>query len=296
MYARLFNMTRAFTIFLFVSLLLFSCKKKKDEPVNVETNACKFNGWPTAKTVGLPAGNPLQIVTKDLRTTQDGQVIEGLDMRARIYVQHKNVTIRNCMLTGDFYYAVYTQGAGDEGPLLIENCDITGGIASGNNATFRNNHIYAPAGGFKNDGLIVGGNNILIENNLIHNLRGDAGSHMDGIQVLNGNNITIRNNWVEVADNPETGEDGGPTAAIFIHSHEAPTINVTVECNMIIMKNDWYPLRLYDITGNIIARHNRWAHGALKDIAVDFDSPDALSLLWEDNAFDDGIVIADPSK
>jgi hypothetical protein len=291
------NMIRVFLTFLFVSLLLFSCKKKKeDEPVKVATNACNFNGWPTATTVGLPTGTPLRVVTTDLRTTQDGQVIEGLDMRARIYVRHKNVTIRNCMLKGDYYYAVYTQDAGDNGPLLIENCDITGGIATLNNVTFRNNHIYAPAGGFKNDGLIVGGNNILIENNLIHNLRGDAGSHMDGIQVLDGNNIIIRNNWVEVADNPETGEDGGPTAAIFIHSHEAPTINVTVECNMIIMKNDWYPLRLYDITGNVIVRHNRWAHGALKDIAVDFDSPAALSLLWEDNAFDDGIVIPDPSK
>src|SRR5689334_18307189 len=96
MYTRLFNMIRVFIFFLFVSLLLFSCKKKKDEPVKVETNACKFNGWPTATTVGLPAGTPLHVVTKDLRTTQDGQVIEGLDMRARIYVRHKNVTIRNC--------------------------------------------------------------------------------------------------------------------------------------------------------------------------------------------------------
>ncbi len=296
MYTRLLNMIRVFIFFFFVSLLLFSCKKKKDESVKVETNACKFNGWPTANTVGLPAGTPLQVVTKDLRTTQDGQVIEGLDMRARIYVRHKNVTIRNCMLTGDFYYAVYTQDAGDEGPLLIENCDITGGITSGHNVTFRNNHIYAPVGGFKNDGLIVGGNNILIENNLIHNLRGDAGSHMDGIQVLNGNNIIIRNNWVEIADNPETGEDGGPTAAIFIHSYEAPTINVTVECNMIIMKDDWYPLRLLDISGHAIVRHNRWRHGAAKDIPVDYDSPDALSLLWEDNAFEDGIIIPDPSK
>jgi hypothetical protein len=296
MYARLFNMILVCIMFLSLSLLFFSCKKKKDENGDAGTNACKFNGWPTASTVGLPAGTSLKVVTTDMRTTQDGQVIEGLDMRARFYVKHKNVTIRNCKLTGDIYYAVYVEAVAKDGPLLIENCDITSGIESGNNATFRNNHMYAPPGGFKNDGLILGGDNLLIENNLIHNLKGDAGAHIDGIQILNGNNITIRNNWVEVLDNPETGADGGPNAAILVGVYLEPTSNVTVECNMLIMKDGWYPLRIEDVTGKIIVRHNRWRHGALNDIPVDYNNPGASSTVWEDNAFEDGIVIPDPGK
>jgi hypothetical protein len=289
--ARIFTIIRV--LLLLSWLLLFACKKKKDAPP-AQTNACGFNGWPTASTVGLPAGTSLQVVTTDMRTTQDGQVIEGLDMRARIYVRHKNVTIRNCILAGDIYYAVYVEDAGREGPVLIEHCDINSGINSGHNATFRNNHMFAAPGRFKNDGILIGANNVLIENNLIDKLKGDAGAHIDGIQILSGNNITIRNNWIEVADNPETGEDGGPNAAILVGVYLEPTSNVTVECNMLIMRDGWYPLRIVDVTGNIVVRHNRWRHGALNDIPAHIDNPDATSTTWEDNAFEDGIVIPKP--
>jgi hypothetical protein len=65
--------------------------------------------------------------------------------------------------------------------------------------------------------------------------------------------------------------------------------------NMIRVIMTFLFVSLY-ITGHAIVRHNRWRHGAMNDIPVDFDSPNALSLLWEDNAFEDGIVIPDPSK
>lgn len=289
-------MTRPVLLFILTLwLLLFSCKKKNDAP-NTQVNACGFNGWPTANTVGLPKGTSLQVVTQEMHTTQDGQIIEGLDMRARIYVRHKNVTIRNCKLAGDIYYAVYVENAAWNGPLLIEKCDITSGLNCGHNTTIRDNHFYAPAGGFKNDGVLVGADNILIENNLIHNLRGDAGAHIDGIQVLNGTHITITNNWIEVSDNPETGDNGGPNAAIYLGVYQAPTTDVTVECNMLIMKDGWYPLRITDVTGEIIVRHNRWRHGSLNDIPVDFDNPGASMTIWDDNAFEDGVVIPDPTK
>jgi hypothetical protein len=296
-YQRPYVCVRLFILLMLSSaMFLLSCKKKKpgnNEGGGNEKNACGFKGWPTPQTVGLPAGTPLQVVTKDMHTTKDGQVIEGLDMRARIYVVHKNVTIRNCILLGDYWYAVYSKDGGNDGPLLIENCDITGGIASSNNVTFRNNHFYAPAGGFKNDGLVLGSNNIVIENNLIHNLKGREKAHMDGIQIMTGNNITIRNNWIELADNPETGEDGGPNGAIFLKSDTGPTSNVTVECNMIIMRDGWYPLRIERVTGNIVVRHNRWRHGSFNDIPVAYDYSDAPKV-WEDNAFEDGKAIPNP--
>jgi len=280
-------------------VVLFSCKKKKgDDPADngggdKKLNACGFNGWPTAQTVGLPAGTPLQTVTKDFYTTKDGQVIEGLDVRARIYVAHKNVTVRNCILSGTDYYPIYSTGAGNDGPLLVENCDITGGISCGNNATFRNNHFYAPADGFKDDGLVLGSDNILIENNLIHNLRGEPHAHMDGIQIMQGRNITIRNNWIELHDNPETGDDGGPNSAIFVKVDTGPISNVTVECNMLIMRDGYYPLRFAWVTGNIVVQHNRWRYGSINDWPVAWDYTDAPKV-WEDNAFEDGKVIANP--
>jgi hypothetical protein len=290
-----YALLRASMLSLLFILLLLSCKKKKEGKEETEVNACGFNGWPTPTTVGLPAGTPLQIISKDMWTTQDGQVIEGLDVRARIYVAHKNVTIRNCILLGDYYYAVHSRDGGNEGPLLIENCDITGGISPGNNVTFRNNHFYAPEGGFKNDGLVLASSNVLIENNLIHNLRGRKDAHMDGIQCMTGSNITIRNNWIELYDNPETGENGGTNGAIFLKSDTGPTSHVTVECNMIIMPDGWFPLRIERVTGNIVVRHNRWRHGSFNDIPVAYDYSDAPKE-WSDNAFEDGVVIGDPTK
>jgi hypothetical protein len=163
-----------------------------------------------------------------------------VDVRARIYVAHKNVTIRNCILLGDYYYAIHSRDGGNEGPLLIENCDITGGISP-------------------------------------------------------GNNITIRNKWIELYDNPETGENGGTNGAIFLKSDTGPTSNVTVECNMIIMRDGWFPLRIERVTGNIVVRHNRWRHGSFNDIPVAYDYSDAPKE-WSDNAFEDGVVIGDPTK
>lgn len=286
---------RALLSLILCLLLLSSCKKttkesKKDQPVN----ACGFSGWPTASTVGLPAGTQLQVLSQDMYTTKDGQVIEGLDVRARIYVVHKNVTIRKCMLQGDFY-SVYSKDGGLAGPLLIEYCDITSGIEPGNNVTFRNNHMYSPPGGFKNDGLVLSSNNVLVENNLIDNLKGTKDAHMDGIQCMSGDNITIRNNWIELFDNPETGVNGGPNGAIFLKSDTGPTSNVTVECNMIIMRDGWYPMRIERVTGNIVVRHNRWRRGSVNDLPVAYDNSTAPKE-WSDNAFEDGVVIGDPTR
>lgn len=268
-----------------------SCKPEPQQPLN----KCGYPRWPTATTVGLPAGTKLTVVSKDFHTSKDGEVIEGLDLRARLYIVHKNVTIRNCLLRGDYWYAVYSKEGGENGPLLIERCDITGGIAVTSNSTFRSNHFYAPPDGFKNDGLVLGGRNIVIENNLIHNLRGGPKAHMDGIQIMDGENITIRNNWIELSDNPETGPEGGPTGAIFLKSDLGPLSNVTVECNMLIERDGYYPLRIERVKGTIIVRHNRWRHGSTKDMPVDYDHSDAPTA-WENNAFEDGQVIPDPTR
>ena len=175
--------------------------------------------------------------------------------------------------------------------LTIEDSEIVGGVLPTNYFTARRNHIHAPAGGSKNDGFAFAASNVLIEDNLIDGLSGSSGAHLDGIQTMAGSNIVLRHNWIEAVSPPISG--GGVNAAIFFSPNKGPISDVTVECNMLIEKDGYYPLRIYSVDGSVVVRHNRWQKGFLGTAPVGLKGQTSISE-WTDNAYDDGTPIASP--
>jgi hypothetical protein len=250
---------------------------------------CTASGWPTASTTGLPAGTPALTVLADasLHTTADGQILDAVELRGRLYVDHRDVTIRRSRLLGDVYYAVYATEGGTG--LTIEDSDVQGGVLVPDGFTGRRNHLHAPAGGARDDGWIFAASHVLLEDNLIDGLVGDAGAHLDGIQVMGGDDVVIRHNWIEAVSPPIEG--GGVNAAVFLGPDFGPITNVIVDCNMLIEQDGYYPLRL-DAGGMLAVRHNRWRRGHLGSPV--FAAPGTAVTEWDDNAYQDGEAIPAP--
>ncbi|MGZ5968969.1 MAG: right-handed parallel beta-helix repeat-containing protein [Polyangiales bacterium] len=248
---------------------------------------CVPSSWPTAATTGIPAGTPtLTVIADSKHTEKDGQILDAVELQGRLYVDHKNVVIRRSRLIGDMYYAVYTTIA--DSNLTIEDSDIVGGVLLTDHFVGRRNHLHAPAGGTRDDGWIFAASDVLLEDNLIDGLIGDMGAHLDGIQIMGGSRIVLRHNWIEAKSPPISG--GGVNAAIFFAPDKGPIADVTVECNMLIEKDGYYPLRI-DSKAPIVVRKNRWQKGHLG--APVLITGDAVTT-WEDNAYDDGEVIPKP--
>lgn len=249
---------------------------------------CSPTDWPAAGNVGIPAGTPaLTVIADSTHTTGDGQVLDGVELKGRLYVDHKNVIIRRSRLVGDEYYAVYTTI--DDSYLTIEDSEIVGGVLLTDHFIGRRNDIHAAEGSSKDDGWIFAASHVLLEDNFIHGLVGDTGAHLDGIQAMGGADLTIRHNWIEAVSPPI--ENGGVNAAIFFKPDKGTISDLTVECNMLIEKEGYYPLRITNSSGTIVVRHNRWQKGHL---GAPVHVEGAVVTQWEDNQYDDGEVIPAP--
>jgi hypothetical protein len=252
--------------------------------------------WPTAATVGIPADTPAltPMAEESYHTDHDGQVFDHVELLGRLYVDHKNVIVRRSRLVGDVYYAIYS--ADDATGLIVEDSDIQGGVLFSDGFIGRRNHLHARPGGDKDDGWIFAASHVLLEDNLIDGLVGGPGAHLDGIQAMAGQDITIRNNWIEAISPPipddDQGRPGGVNAAVFFKPDFGEISDVTVDCNMLIEEEGYYPLRI-DARGAVVVRHNRWRRGFVGTSPVDIRDGTTVTT-WEDNAYEDGEVIPAP--
>ncbi|MEZ4220378.1 MAG: right-handed parallel beta-helix repeat-containing protein [Polyangiaceae bacterium] len=255
---------------------------------------CATGAWPTAATTGIPAGTPtLTKINASLHTKQDGQVFDAVELNARLYVDHKNVVIKRSRLVGDQFYAVYVTIPAAS--LTVEDCEIVGGMeVQSDGFTARRNHVHAPAGGNKNDGIFFGGSGALIEDNYIAGLHGGPGAHVDGIQPTSGKGIVIRHNWIEINNNNDPA--ALINAAIFFQPSKGPLADLTVECNMLNQTAGFWPLRFESgITGPIVVRGNRWAKG-FQPSGPAYVKGSTTVTTWQDNAYVDGTPISGPTK
>ncbi|XYI00089.1 right-handed parallel beta-helix repeat-containing protein [Sorangium sp. So ce1128] len=245
--------------------------------------------WPDATTIGIPPGTPdLEIIEGDIHTEQDGQVFDAVELRGRLYLDHKDITIKRSRLIGDQYYAVYATDSASG--LTIEDSEVTGGVGFPDHTTVRRTHAHSGFGHDRDDGFIFAASHVLIEDCLIDGLAGSDGAHVDGIQSMGGSDIVFRHNWVDPTSPPIA--DGGVNAAIFVTPDKVPSSDVTVECNMMLGGESWYPLRLYSTSGQVVVRGNRFDRNFL-GVPVHLD--ETTPTVWEDNAYaDDGEVIPAP--
>ena len=142
----------------------------------------------TDKTTGVPADQPLEQVTGGLTIDRAGMIVENKTFDGRVTIAASNVTLRNCAIKGDAYYAVLIDDR--NGPLtgvIVENCTIAGstnGIAG--SGTFRRNNISAC-----DNGCNLWGPCDIIENYIHDFASNNPDPHFDGIENNGCSNVNI---------------------------------------------------------------------------------------------------------
>lgn len=185
--------------------------------------ATSTGGFPDATNTGVSAGVTLK-ASGPLVINTPGAVIRGLDIKGDVVINAPNVTLIDCKISSDSFAVVLIK-KGVTG-VTVQNCEIdnqgVGGQGIAGQGTFIANNIYGVA-----DGIDVRGDNTLIQDNYIHDMRGTPGSHYDGIQADgNFSNLTIRHNTVI--------NDHTQTAAIMLDNYWGPINNVVIDNNLLI--------------------------------------------------------------
>jgi hypothetical protein len=181
--------------------------------------------FPDETNTGVPPGTRLERSEK-LKITEDGTVIDGLEIFGNVVVEADDVVIRNSrvvMTSGKIAIRV----EGDN--FLMEDSEIDGqGRANPavafNSYTLRRVRIYNVA-----EGPRIAGGDVTIEDSYIHDVVQRGDNHTDVIQVMSGDNIVVRGNNLQ-AFNPETGNYGN--AAFMFGEDSGPVSGCLVEGNL----------------------------------------------------------------
>lgn len=189
------------------------------------TTVTGTSGTPTAEWIVANAGlsNPAALrASGGLTITQDGAVVENVDVAGTISVKANNVTLRNCRVRGYSSVNVVRLYAGFSG-LTIEHCVIEAlasptdpmagpngaiGGSSASRMTVRHTEIRGYADGIKAEPYS------LYEYNHIHMSKPSGSSkHLDGIQGSGRSYWTVRGNVID-AD-----VSRGGNAAVFAQAY-----------------------------------------------------------------------------
>ena len=240
-------------------------------------------GFPNESNTGLTDPSALKFHNGDLNVTQDGAVIENLEIHGRVEIKAKNVVMRNVWVyTSDFWTIFVRPGAS----LLIEDSEI-GHPAyvgwrglGGENVTARRIDVHHVEDGFK------AGINSLYERVYCHDLASPSASpHFDCFQDDGGNgNYTVRNSTLD-ARRPN-GTVGN--AAIILGADLGPISNVVVEGNylnggnLIVMVD----AGAYPAPKNILFRDNAFGRDVRYPPGLLLRHPDA-TITWENNYWAD---------
>lgn len=179
-------------------------------------------GFPNASNTGLSNPGALSVHNGTLNITQDGAVVQNLEIRGAVNVWGKNVVLRNVWVHASGEHAVQIR---DGGSLLIEDSEIghpgqagAAGI-SGNNVTVRRVNVHHQRDGF------FAGHNSLYERVYCHDLVSHP--HADCFQDVGHSNYTIRNSTLD----GRFANGATANAAIIIKSDLGPISNAVVEGN-----------------------------------------------------------------
>ena len=171
---------------------------------------------PGPDNTGVPPGTELE-PSGSIQVTDDGAILENLDITGEVQVLADNVTIRKVRITSGDYYPIRYFDENNTG-LVVEdseiigtNGDVTSAIAF-RDYTARRLNIHGMADGLKADA------NVLIEDCWIHDLSNGEGEHNDAVQSTGGKGVTIRHNDLSGASNAcvQTGDEGAATEDLVV--------------------------------------------------------------------------------
>lgn len=288
---------------------------------------------PSSTTSGVVAGTALKAYNTsgaDLVITQDGTVLDGLDIYGDIKVRAKNVTIKNSRLHGGKAVPASNTGIVDANSAAVVNLVVQDstlipdspsyyrdGIV-GHDYTARRNHIQGT-----NDGLGIfnrpGGPaaaNVTAEGNYIHGLTffskdpaHSDGTHNDGIQVQGGANIRIAGNNIVADSRPGTGSAPNPRGThagigIMLQQNVAKLANVVVDKNWvddgqtsINIDNGKYSNITVTVTGNKLGRNQfDFGNGSKYPVRVISRAASTTPGLTTTNRWADNLVLLAEGK
>ena len=214
---------RRLLAFASVALVICLAIQTRSSSAERDAKAAGASAFPDATNTGVPAGVALK-ASRGLVINTPGAVIEGLDIKGSVIINAPNVTLKNCKVTDGGYDVVHVK-PGITG-AVVQDCEIdnlgAGGSGIAGQGVFLRNNIHDCA-----DGIDVRGDHTLIRDNFIHNMRGTADSHLDGIQADGGfSNLSIIHNTVINEQNQ--------TSAVMIDNYWGPIEGVTIDNNYLV--------------------------------------------------------------
>ncbi len=178
-------------------------------------------GYPTAACTGWQhTGVTLSAYTGPSTVTVDGTVIDGKSIDTCLTIDADNVTIKRSRIRCGSYWVVRMYGTGG----LIEDTEIDAQGFVDANCLLGDNYIARRINCHNTGDGIRLGDNITIEDSIIHGLVAESGSHSDGMQATGAVNVVIRHNYIE---NPYT-----QTSCIILGNEFGPLNNILVENNL----------------------------------------------------------------
>jgi hypothetical protein len=176
-------------------------------------------GFPDATNTGVPAGTRLTARNGDMKVTQAGTVIDGINLNGCIRVEAPHVTIRNSKLSCQGPYGIFSYEKDySGGGLLIQDVEVdcertqATGIASYGFTAVRVK-VHGCENGFAID------NTATVQDSYVYDLFIGNGGHTDGIQMGGADNV-IRHNTI-------LNEYDGGTSAIITSPTGMTQVTIT---------------------------------------------------------------------
>lgn len=181
--------------------------------------------YPDESTTGVPEGLALE-ASDSLTITEDGTVVDGLEVTGTVTVQADDVVIRNTRIVNTGSYPVRLDGGKG---LLIEDSEIDGqgrgyGSVVFSGYTLRRVNIHHVT-----EGPRIAGDDVTIEDSYVHHLVQKGDNHTDVVQVVGGTGIVVRGNNLQ-GHNPDSGLLGN--AAFMFGEDDKEVRDCTVEGNL----------------------------------------------------------------
>lgn len=235
---------------------------------------------PNASNTGFKPNANVQ-ASGSIEVTQQGAVIQDLDINGCIQVKADNVVIRNVRINCGGFYGIKANFGYQN--LLIEDVEIVGTKAAGiigSDFTVRRANIHDVEAD-----AIKSRHNVLIESSWIHRLGTKVGSHSDGVQMVAGGDVIIRGNSIDM---PYSLSGYTNSQCIIIQTGIGTIDNILIESNW--LNGGGYCVQINDKNKgfgpptNVVIRNNKFGRDCQFGIfRFGGSSPQLSGNTYEDN-------------
>jgi hypothetical protein len=183
--------------------------------------------WPDTTNTGVSSAEPL-VATDGMVVDKPGTVISRADVRGGIVIAADDVTVERSRIRARDWSVIKINPGVKR--AVVQDCTIDG-MGSAPDGT-GSQGIMGQGSFLRNDisnvenGIVVTGDDTLIQGNFIHDLQAGGAPHYDGIQIDGGiSNLVMRHNTII--------NSHGAAGAVMMDNQFGPLTNVVLEDNIL---------------------------------------------------------------